>query len=74
MYTKMTTSRLAYSDIVKKFSDDIKMELGLEKCAPNASFKCSKLVETSDLQLDDQHMHQGIGPGGYIQIPWSDQR
>ena len=37
--------------VVKKFSDDIRMEFGLEKSA-KATFKRGKLTETSDLQLD----------------------
>ena len=37
--------------IVKRFSDDIQMKFGLEKCAI-ATFKRGKLTETSDLQLD----------------------
>ena len=37
--------------VVKKFSDNIRMELGLEKSA-KATFKRGKLTETSDLQLD----------------------
>ena len=37
--------------VVKKFSDDIRMEFGLERSA-KAAFKRGKLTETSDLQLD----------------------
>ena len=37
--------------VIKKFSDDIRMEFGLEKSAKAAS-KRGKLTETSDLQLD----------------------
>ena len=37
--------------VAKKFSDDIRMEFGLEKSA-KAAFKRGKLKETSDLQLD----------------------
>ena len=33
------------------FSDDIKMELGIDKCA-KATFKKGKLTETSSIKLD----------------------
>jgi len=36
---------------VKKFSDDVNMQFGLDKCA-KATFKRGKLTQTSDLQLD----------------------
>ena len=37
--------------IVKTFSDDIKMEFGLEKCA-QATFKRGRLTKTTDLELE----------------------
>ena len=37
--------------IVKAFSDDIRMEFGLEKCA-KASFKRGKLTQTPDMRLE----------------------
>ena len=37
--------------IVKTFSDDIKMEFGLDKCA-KATFKRGRLTKTTDLELD----------------------
>ena len=50
-YTKNDYQQIGLLSIVNKFSDDIKMEFGLEKCT-KASFKDSKLVEISDMQLD----------------------
>ena len=61
-------------NFVKIFSDDIKMEFGLEKCA-KASFKGGKLVETLDLQLyADTTCIKELDQEGHIQIPWNDQR
>ena len=37
--------------IVKTFSDDVKMEFGLDKCA-KATFKRGRLTKTTDLELD----------------------
>ena len=37
--------------IVKTFSDDIKMEFGLDKCA-KATFKRGRLTKTTNLHLD----------------------
>ena len=51
MYAKNDNQQTGLLSIVKKFSDDIKMEFGLEKLT-KASFKGGKLVETLDLQLD----------------------
>lgn len=45
--------------IVKAFSDDIKMEFGLEKCA-TCIFKRGKLVKTQNIQLDDQTVIRNI--------------
>ena len=51
--------------IVKRFSDDIQMKFGLEKCAI-ATFKRGKLTETSDLQLDtDTHIRELDQEGVY---------
>ena len=51
MYAINDNQQTGLLNIVKKFSDDIKMEFGLEKCT-KASFKDGKLVETLDLQID----------------------
>ena len=44
MYAKNDNQQTGLLSIVKKFSDDIKMEFGLDKCA-KASFKGGKLVK-----------------------------
>ena len=50
-YAKDDNQQACLLTVVKKFSDDIRMEFGLEKSA-KATFKRGKLTETSDLQLD----------------------
>ncbi|XP_078348127.1 uncharacterized protein LOC144633190 isoform X1 [Oculina patagonica] len=50
-YAKSDSQQTGLLNIVKTFSDDIKMEFGLDKCA-KAAFKGGKLTETFDLQLD----------------------
>jgi len=50
-YAKSDSQQTGLLNIVKTFSNDIKMEFGLDKCA-KATFKRRKLTETSDLQLD----------------------
>ena len=50
-YAKDDNQQAGLLTVVKKFSDDIRMEFGLEKSA-KATFKRGKLTETSDLQLD----------------------
>ena len=49
-YAKDDNQQAGLLTVVTKFSDDIRMEFGLEKCA-KATFK-EKLTETSDLKLD----------------------
>jgi len=44
---------------VKTFTDDIKMEFGLDKCA-KATFLRGKLTKTSDIVLDDENIIQEI--------------
>lgn len=48
-YAKDDNQQAGLRAVVKKFSDDIRMEFGLEQ---SAAFKRGKLTETSDLQLD----------------------
>ena len=48
---------------VKKFSDDIQMEFGLDKCA-KASFKKGKLTKTTNIELDDKSIIQELDPDG----------
>ena len=50
-YAKDDSQQPGLLTVVKKFSNDIRMEVGLEKSA-KATFKRGKLTETSDLQLD----------------------
>ena len=50
-YAKSDSQQTGLLNTVKTFSNDIKMEFGLDKCA-KATFKRGKLTETSDLQLD----------------------
>ena len=50
-YAKTDSQQTGLLNIVKTFSNDIKMEFGLDKC-PKATFKRGKLTETFDLQLD----------------------
>ena len=50
-YSKDDNQQAGLLTVVKKFSDDIRMEFGLEKCA-KATFKRGKLTKTSDLQID----------------------
>ena len=49
--------------IVKKFSDDIQMQFGLDKCA-KAFFKKGKLTKTTNLELDDKSFIQELDPDG----------
>jgi len=50
-YAKSDSQQTGLLNIVKTFSNDIKMEFWLDKCS-KATFKRGKLTETSDLQLD----------------------
>ena len=50
-YAKDDNEQKGLLTIVKTFSDDIKMEFGLDKCA-KATFKRGKLTNTTDLELD----------------------
>ena len=55
--------------IVKRFSDDIQMKFGLEKCA-KATFKRGKLTETSDLQLDTDTRIRELDQEGVYKYLW----
>ena len=76
-YAKSDSQQTGLLNIVKTFSNDIKMEFGLDKCA-KATFKRGKLTETSDLQLDidtcikeldqeDTYKYLGVDEGDGIQ-------
>ena len=51
-YAKDRYQQTGLLNIVKTFSDDIRMEFGLAKCA-TATFQRGKLTETTDLVLDN---------------------
>ena len=76
-YSKDDNQQAGLLTVVKKFSDDIRMEFGLEKCA-KATFKRGKLTKTSDLQIDintsireldqeEAYKYLGINEGDGIQ-------
>ena len=46
---------------VKRFSDDIQMQFGLDTCA-KASFKKGKLTKTTKIELDDKSTNQELDP------------
>ncbi len=57
--------------IVKTFSDDIRMDFGLDKCA-KATFKRGKLTKTADLDLDTVTKIKEVDQEGtYVQVPWN---
>lgn len=51
IYVKGSKQQTVLLSIGKTFSDDIRIEFGLKKCA-KVSFKSGTLAETSDLQID----------------------
>ena len=53
---------------VKIFSDDINMELGLEKCA-KITFKRGKLTHLQNLVIDTNRVIQELEQGKNVQIP-----
>ena len=76
-FAKSDSQQTSLLNIIKTFSNDIKMEFGLDKCA-KATFKRGKLTETSDLQLDidtcikeldqeDTYKYLGVDEGDGIQ-------
>ena len=73
MYAKNDNQQTGLLSIVKKFSDDIKMEFGLEMCA-KASLKVGKLVETLDLQLDANTCIKELDQEGTYRYLGSDQK
>lgn len=50
-YVKSDEDQKGLLKIVKGFSDDIRMEFGLDKCA-KATFKRGKLAKTENIELD----------------------
>ena len=76
-YSKDDNQQAGFLTVVTKFSDDIRIEFGLEKCA-KATFKRGKLTKTSDLQIDintsireldeeEAYKYLGINEGDGIQ-------
>ena len=76
-YARNDNEQKKLLDTVKTFSDDIKMEFGLDKCA-KATFKKGKLTETSSIKLDinttikeleqeESYKYLGINEGDGIQ-------
>ena len=53
LYSKSDNQLEGLLSTVKTFSDDIKMQFGLEKCA-KATFVRGKLTKTSHVKLDDR--------------------
>ena len=51
-FAKHDNQQTALLTIVKTFSDDIKMEFGLDECA-KGTFKKGRLTKTTDLHLDE---------------------
>ena len=52
MYSKNDQKQVGELKIVKRFSDDIGMGFGVEKCA-KANFKKGKLASTGNIVIDD---------------------
>ena len=52
LYNKNDQEQVGELKIVKRFSDDIGMGFGLEKCA-KANFKKGKLASTRNIVIDD---------------------
>ena len=62
-YAKDDNQRTCLLSIIKKFTDDIKMEFGLDKYA-RATFKRGKLTETFDIQMDLDTCIKELDQGG----------
>ena len=52
LYNKNDQEQVGELKIVKRFTDDIGMGFGLEKCA-KANFKKGKLASTGNIVIDD---------------------
>ena len=69
-YAKSDEDQKGLLKIVKGFSDDIRMDLGLDKCA-KATFKRGKLAKTENIEIDvGMHHHTRPRAGRHPQIPW----
>ena len=55
------------------FSDDIKMEFGLDKCA-KATFKKGKLISANNIELDDHTSIKDLDQDGTYRYLGVDER
>ena len=62
-FTKNDQEQTGLLTIVKGYSDDIKMEFGLDKCA-KATFKNGKLTTTENIQIDPAATIQALEQEG----------
>ena len=64
MYSKNEQKQVGELKIVKRFSDDIGMGFGVEKCA-KANFKKGKLASTGTIVIDDDIKIQELDQEGW---------
>ena len=62
-FTKNDQEQTGLLTIVKGYSDDIKMEFGLDKCA-KATIKNGKLTTTENIQIDPAATIQALEQEG----------
>ena len=63
LYAKNNKQLEGLLTTVKRFSDAIQMQFGLDKCC-KASFKKEKLTKTTNIELDDKSAIQELDPEG----------
>ena len=64
LYSKNDQKQVGELKIVKRFSDDIGMGFGVEKCA-KANFKKGKLASTGTIVIDDDIKIQELDQEGW---------
>ena len=64
LYSKNDQKQVGELKIVKRFSDDIGMGFGVEKCA-KANFKKGKLASTGTIVIDDDIKLQELDQEGW---------
>ena len=64
LYSKNEQKQVGELKIVKRFSDDIGMGFGVEKCA-KANFKKGKLASTGTIVIDDDIKIQELDQEGW---------
>ena len=64
LYSKNDQEQVGELKIVKRFSDDIGMGFGVEKCA-KANFKKGKLASTGTIVIDDDIKMQELDQEGW---------